>query len=94
MVTQTHAHPHSLTHSLTHPKRLTLTPKAQPPLQRFTRQVNSTKEPRQTSSYVSLLNAGAGEFVVTYELRKTPDEASRVGAEKDTVFAMRVTVNV
>lgn len=69
---------------------------------RFTQQINSTKEPRQSSSYVSLLDAGPGEFVVVYEQRKTPklslDKEQRdvreVGfSEPDAVFAMRVTVD-
>eukprot|EP01043_Picozoa_sp_COSAG02_P074440 COSAG02_NODE_14905_length_1224_cov_1.839111_1_plen_146_part_10 len=69
---------------------------------RFTQRINSTKEPRQSSSYVSLLDAGPGEFVVVYEQRKTPklslDKEQRdvreVGfSEPDAVFAMRVTVD-
>jgi hypothetical protein len=64
---------------------------AGPPVEKFTRQINSTEEPRQSSSYVSLLNAGDGALVVVYEMRKTPTTANG-GGEKDTVFAMRVTV--
>ena len=74
---------------------------APPPMARFTHQINSTKEPRQNSSYVSLINAGVGELVVVYELRATPEEATETpstsdksGGEKDTVFAMRVSVVV
>ena len=39
---------------------------------------------------MSLLNAGDGEFVVVYEMRATPEADS--SGEKDTVFAMRVSV--
>ena len=70
---------------------------------RFTKQMNSTKEPRQSSSYVSLLDAGPGEFVVVYDQRKTPvlsleEEGRGEGSgerfsEPDSVFAMRVTVD-
>eukprot|EP01050_Picozoa_sp_SAG11_P005808 SAG11_NODE_424_length_9590_cov_3.114635_2_plen_690_part_00 len=49
---------------------------------KFTAEVNSTSEPRETSSYLSLLRAGVqGEFVVVYEKRGPPD----------LVFAMRVS---
>lgn len=48
---------------------------------RFTAEVNSTSEPRETSSYVSLLRTGANGFVILYEKRGPPD----------TVFAMRVS---
>ena len=46
---------------------------------------------------VSLINAGVGEMVVVYELRKTPMDTltslgAEAGGEKDTVFAMRVAV--
>ena len=62
-------------------------------LEHFTKQINSTKEPRQSSSYVSLLNAGEGELVLVYELRHTPEARGVIDSdgEKDTVFAMRVT---
>jgi hypothetical protein len=43
---------------------------------------------------VSLLNAGDGELVVIYELRATPTEADVNFEEKDTVFAMRVSVEL
>lgn len=48
---------------------------------------------------MSLINAGEGEFVIVYELRATPMDEMLLrqghfgsGGEKDTVFAMRVTV--
>eukprot|EP01043_Picozoa_sp_COSAG02_P043198 COSAG02_NODE_3740_length_6302_cov_2.343543_2_plen_176_part_00 len=73
---------------------------ARPPTPKFTHQINSTEEPRQSSSYVSLLPAGDGAFQVIYEMRATPIPAMAVatggshgGGEKDTVFAMRVTVD-
>ena len=47
---------------------------------RFTQEVNSTSEPRETSSYVSLLGTGPSGFVIVYDKRGPPD----------TVFAMRV----
>ena len=71
---------------------------ARPPTPKFTHQINSTKEPRQSSSYVSLLPAGDGAFQVIYEMRATPTLAAVAGDDghsdgvKDTVFAMRVTV--
>lgn len=55
---------------------------------KFTKQMNSTQEPRQSSSYVSLLDAGPGEFVVVYEQWR-----NRHVPGGDTVFAMRVTVD-
>ena len=48
----------------------------------FTREVNSTSEPRETSSYVSLLSTRPNGFVIVYERRGPPD----------TVFAMRVSL--
>ena len=48
---------------------------------KFTAEVNSTSEPRETSSYLSLLRGVQGEFVVVYEKRGPPD----------LVFAMRVS---
>jgi hypothetical protein len=47
----------------------------------FTQEVNSTSEPRETSSYVSLLGTRSRGFVVVYEKRGPPD----------IVFAMRVS---
>eukprot|EP01050_Picozoa_sp_SAG11_P008602 SAG11_NODE_768_length_7269_cov_3.840725_5_plen_192_part_00 len=43
--------------------------------------MNSTGEPRETSSYTSLLARGANKFVVVYEKRGPPD----------IVYSMRVT---
>ena len=53
------------------------------------------------SRYVSLVNAGEGAIVVIYEMRDTPQSraagtwpwAVRSAGTKDTVFAMRVTVD-
>lgn len=56
---------------------------------RFSTQINATTEPRESSSYTSLMQVGESSFVVTYDRR-------HVGGKMhgDTIYAMRVDVDV